>query len=50
MLLLVILTSVLCFSLSLFVALFQPIFMSFVAFSAILCCCFKNMLLVGILP
>ena len=45
MLLLVILTSVLCFSLSLFVALFQPIFMFFVAISAILCCRFKTMLL-----
>ena len=28
----------------------QPIFVSFVAISAVLCCCFKVMSLVGILP
>ena len=32
------------------VALLQPIFVSFVAISAVLCCCFKVMSLVGILP
>ena len=32
------------------VALLQPIFVSFVVISAVLCCCFKVMSLVGILP
>ena len=32
------------------VALLQPIFVSFVAISSVLCCCFKVMSLVGILP
>ena len=32
------------------VTLLQPIFVSFVAISAVLCCCFKVMLLVCILP
>ena len=38
----------LCFSLSL--SQFLPIFVSFVAISAVLCRCFKVMSLVGILP
>ena len=37
-----------CFSLSL--SQFLPIFVSFVAISAVLCRCFKIMSLVGILP
>ena len=32
------------------VTVLQPIFVSFVAISAVLCCCFKVMSLVGILP
>ena len=32
------------------VTVLQPIFVSFVAISAVLCCCFKVMLLVCILP